>query len=95
MTPETITMLIILAALQVADALTTIKALALGGREANPVIRAAMDLLGVKPALVLKGVVVVGTAWHMPVEFLQGMMAIYIAVVAWNLRVIRKLKVRQ
>jgi len=45
--------------LQVLDIYSTVKALGVGGREANPFVKKIMDLIGVLPALVILKVIVI------------------------------------
>ena len=49
----------ILALSQIGDAVTTLRILAKGGRELNPLIRWMMGRLGTAPALLVKGLVLV------------------------------------
>lgn len=51
---------VILVALQLADIYTTLRAIKLGGREANPVIKRLMDAIGVKEALLLAKIAALG-----------------------------------
>ena len=83
-----ITLLILFAALQVSDAVLTLLILRDGGRELNPIMRWLMDKIGIVPALVwVKLVLVVAvTAWVHSVLLLAVFVAIYIAVVVFNMR---------
>ena len=93
MTPER--WLAAFAAVNVLDAALTLYALKLGGSEGNPLLRALMRR--VHPALVLaatKGayIVLVG-AWLPAVSpWLPWMTAFFVAVCAWNVVQIRRLR---
>lgn len=77
--------LILLALLQVGDWLTTRTVLKRGGQELNPVIRSLLDLLGIDPALILKGILVVLIAYLTgPIVVWIGVV-LYTAVVGWNI----------
>ena len=82
-------------AVNVADALLTLYALRCGGTEANPLIRALMRR--VHPALVLaatKGayIVLVGAFLPAVAPWLPWMTAFFVAVCAWNVVQIRRLR---
>lgn len=84
---------IILALLQVADALTTLKALGYGGGELNPLMRSLFERFGVKPVLIVKGVAVAAAGfWLGDSVITWALVVFYFLVVANNVRVIRKLK---
>ena len=93
MTPER--WLAAFAAVNILDAALTLWALKLGGSEGNPLLRAMMRR--VHPALVLaatKGayIVLVG-AWLPAVSpWLPWMTAFFVAVCAWNVVQIRRLR---
>lgn len=78
---------LILALLQVADAVTTLKVLALGGREMNPVMAKLFDRFGAKPVLVLKAAAVSAVGlWLTDYPAVIGLViAFYVVVVANNL----------
>lgn len=82
------TLLIILAALQLADWYTTAKILSNGGRELNPVMRKLIDSVGLHPALFAKGVLIVFAAWYiMPdIVILQFLVILYALIVFHNWR---------
>ena len=88
------TLFAVLVALNIVDVYTTARALALGAREANPVMRKLMDRLGIVPALLLSKAVALGILWWqidhpwMP-YVLSALCALYVYVVANNMRVIR------
>ena len=92
MIDQSTALLISLAALQVADALSTIKVIELGGRELNPIVRWLIEVFGMVPALVIKGVVVMLAAWHLTTTMLLVMILFYFAVIAWNSWVAHKLE---
>ena len=55
------TLFLLLVALQIADAVTTVKVLKQGGEELNPVLAPLMRVVGVVPSLVLVKAVLLGT----------------------------------
>jgi len=80
--------------LQVLDALTTHRALSMGGRELNPFLRAVIDDIGILPALAVMKIpgclffiLIPVPAWG-----LWAICAGYVGVVANNVFVIRKLR---
>lgn len=81
--------LLALAALQVADAYTTIKVINAGGRELNPVIKKLMGIFGMLPALVIKGAVVVAVAWLLEPLYVAAIAAVYTVVVVRNWRLMK------
>lgn len=81
----------------VLDAVTTVKALSLGGREANPLMRLAMQMFGVVPAVaLLKCAVFYAVFTHLGtiILYMPLLVMVYVGVVAWNLRQIARLKAR-
>ena len=93
MTPER--WLASFAAVNVLDAALTLYALKLGGSEGNPLLRALMRR--VHPALVLaatKGayIVLVGAFLPAVAPWLPWMTAFFVAVCAWNVVQIRRLR---
>lgn len=86
----------VLAALQLGDVYTTLRALKLGGREANPVIKRLMDAIGVKEALLLAKIAALVPLWvwvdRIPTEAWVAITALYGWVLWNNAGVIRKLK---
>lgn len=84
---------IILALLQVADAVTTLKALSLGGRELNPLMGALFKRYEIKTALAVKGCLVAAVGlWLGDSVITWALVAFYALVVVNNVRVVRKLK---
>ncbi|WP_415034428.1 DUF5658 family protein [Azonexus sp.] len=83
-----ITLLILFAALQVSDAVLTMLILRDGGRELNPIMRWLMDKSGIVLALVWVklGLIVAVAVWVQSVWLLAVFIAIYIAVVVFNVR---------
>ena len=85
-----------LCTLSLADVVTTLKALARGGHEANPMMAWAMGKLGALGALVvLKALLLVPGYYcllQVPLAALIGMLVFYVAIVANNLRCLSKLK---
>lgn len=89
--------------LQLLDVWSTHRALAVGGQEANPIARWFMARLGTGPGLfVLKAAVCLYLWWLLPqvpahqvlwVMWINN--AIYVAVVAHNLRVARRMAARK
>lgn len=86
----TAALLVALAALQVLDGVTTRRVLDQGGRELNPVMRAAFAAIGFWPVIAAKGAALVLLAAWMasragPIAP-AVMTAFYAALVAWNWR---------
>ena len=86
-----------LVVLQVLDILTTLKVLELGGYEANPIMKKAMDKFGVKQALIgtksaycvaLLGVFVYLNAFW----FWVVMNLFYVGIIVNNVIVLKRLK---
>jgi len=96
MTMLTSALIVCLAGLQLADALSTLRFLELGGREFNPLLRWAFARWGAFRVLVLvKCAVVLALALQgprLPDWALVVAMLGYVAVVAHNLRVINTLE---
>ena len=93
MTPEQ--WLAAFAAVNILDAALTLYALKLGGSEGNPLLRALMRRL--HPAMVLastKGayIVLVGAFLPALAPWLPWMTAFFVAVCAWNVVQIRRLR---
>lgn len=81
--------LICLAVLQLADWYTTRTILARGGRELNPIIRKLISFMGIDLALIAKGVLLVWVAGlYCDVNSLMLMVAVYLAVIVNNVRVL-------
>jgi hypothetical protein len=83
--------------LQIVDIITTIKILELGGYEANPIMRKAMELFGVKPALIgVKSVYVIllllAFLYLNSLVFWILMCLIYLAIGVNNVIVYKRLK---
>lgn len=82
-------LLIVLAVLQALDGFTTRRILDQGGRELNPVMRAGFETIGFWPTIALKGIALVALgAWgasHAGAAAPGLLVAIYVAVVVWNL----------
>ena len=81
-------------AVNLLDALTTIKALKMGGREINPLMALVMRQVGVTPALlILKGAMLYWVFSHLGlvILYLPLFVLVYAGVCAWNLRVIARL----
>ena len=87
-------LLVLLAALQVADVLTTVRFLKAGVPEANPIARKLFEVMGVIPAMVLlKGVFLYVTYitmatdyWH---EVVIVVCVVYTAIVVRNWRAVK------
>lgn len=78
----------------VLDAITTVKALKLGGKELNPLMARMMGMVGVIPALVIMKVAMLYftfTNLGIVILYLPLFVAVYIGVVVWNLMQIRRL----
>lgn len=90
---------VLTALLQAADVYTTLRALKLGGREANPLIKRLMDAIGVKEALLLVKIAALIPLWVFrdltPVWAWAFLVAFYGWVLWNNAGVIRKLKEKQ
>jgi hypothetical protein len=83
--------------LQIIDIVTTLKILELGGYEANPIMRKAMELFGVKPALIgVKSVYVIllllAFLYLNSLVFWILMCLFYLAIVVNNVIVYKRLK---
>lgn len=77
------------------DGLTTIKALALGGREINPLMRLAMQRLGTVPAIALLKLAMLYAVFSnlgTIILYMPLLVLVYVGVAAWNLREIARLK---
>ena len=79
------------AVLQVLDIITTIKAIDGGAVEANPIIKALMDKIGMVPALLVSKAVIVaplgGVVWFYPSTLLcggLGGLVLFYGWVCWN-----------
>lgn len=87
-------LLIVLAVLQALDGFTTRRILDQGGRELNPVMRAGFAAIGFWPTIALKGAAMVALgAWGANYAGLSApglLVALYVAVVAWNWRQVRR-----
>jgi hypothetical protein len=82
--------LVIFVALQVADVLTTLKALDKGNREANPVLANIFKYVSPWKALLLFKAVSIWLVWYADMYILTGLLcAFYVWVIDNNLRVIR------
>lgn len=82
-----ITLLILLAALQAADIYTTRRILLAGGREMNPAVRWLIGRFGLMPALIVSkaAVMVVAVAFLLPYPWLLGVLCVFYAgIVAYN-----------
>ena len=82
-------------AVNILDALLTLYAIKLGGSEGNPLLRALMRR--VHPALVLaatKGAYIVAVGAFLPAvaPWLPWLTALFVAVCAWNVVQIRRLR---
>ena len=76
------------------DALTTIKALSLGGRELNPALAYVMRIIGVVPALVAMKAGMVYLAFsslQLIILYMPLLVAFYGAAALWNLYQIKRL----
>jgi hypothetical protein len=86
MTPL-ILLTVTLAILQGLDYFTTTTILGNGGKELNPVMVKLFDLLGMKPALVIKGIVVTGLGYYagsQEILVLGGIVAVYVGIIVHN-----------
>lgn len=85
--------------LQVADFATTYIAIKMGGAEANPVVRWAIENLGLLPSLIgFKALSIAGVyygAAKMGVDAVMIWTVFYVAVVIWNIAQINKLRGRK
>lgn len=81
-------------AVNVLDAITTVKVLKLGGKELNPLMARMMGMVGVIPALVImKAAMLYFTFTNLGIVilYLPLFVAVYIGVCAWNLYQIKGL----
>lgn len=81
--------------LNLADAGISAHALRLGGREINPVMRAAMAEVGTVPALALsKAAIIAGVFVHLGtvILYLPALVLLYAAACAWGLHRVRQLR---
>lgn len=86
-------LMILFIALNVADAVLTERILRKGGRELNPVMRWAMEKIGVIPALGIGKAVAVALVAVFAQEVMEAMIALcvlYAGIVANNIRVMVK-----
>jgi hypothetical protein len=89
--------LVVFIILQAADVWLTVEILKRGGRELNPFMRRAMEIIGLMPGMaVLKGIgtglivgIVAAFGWRWELMLLAC--AMQAGVVAWNVRVLRQL----
>ena len=75
------------------DAVTTAKAMEAGGRELNPVMRVAMNAIGVVPALALGKAAILYAVFSnlgLVILYVPLLVLVYAGVVAWNVAQIRK-----
>lgn len=81
-----ITTIALFAALQLLDAALTVAVLRRGGRELNPVMRQAFDLVGVIPALLILKLGLIALVWWAVTDwrFLAAFDAGYAALCIWN-----------
>ena len=86
------TLLLIFAALQLADIATTLYVLRRGGKELNPVMLALFDMLGELPALLLTKAAIVGAVFAWGQAWIVYFIALYVGVVAWNIYQIKRQK---
>jgi len=87
-------LVILLAALQVGDVLTTEKILQ-NGKELNPIMNWLFTKFGMRNVLVVKAVVVLSIGAYLYIEdsiVLAPLCLIYVCVVAWNVYQIIKVK---
>lgn len=76
------------------DAVTTVKALRMGGREINPAMARIMRVAGIVPALVLMKTAMLYLAWsslQSVILYMPLLVGFYIAAVGWNMYQIRRL----
>lgn len=90
MSPEYL--IYVIAALQVADAATTLAILSGGGRELNPVVAFLIDLFGAETALIAKGSLIVWLCYGADVQSQCWVIGIYVLVVVWNLYQLKKIR---
>jgi hypothetical protein len=97
----TIVLLMILVAIQVADAITTARGIALGGEEANPFARGVFARLGywrsvllVKGAMIAAAVAVTLFVRHGWI-FVAVLVIVGVVVLALNLKVLAELRAEQ
>ena len=84
-----VTLLILLAVLQLLDGYTTTRILNSGGRELNPVMAKAFAKFGTQQTLIAKGVLVVLAGYIASlttVWLLAGICAVYVVVIDHNWR---------
>ena len=82
-----ITLIALLAALQLADVWTTRRILLEGGKEMNPAVRWLIGRLGIMPALLVSkaAVLALAAAFMMPYPWLLGGLCMfYVGIVAYN-----------
>ncbi len=79
-------LIILFAILQLLDAALTVAVLRRGGRELNPVMRQAFDLVGVIPALLILKLGLVALVWWAVTDwrFLAAFDAGYAGLCVWN-----------
>lgn len=78
---------IVLAILQALDYYTTTTILGRGGVELNPIMKGLMDKLGVKPTLIVKGIIVTAAGYFLGEQQIAGLIAmvvVYIGIIAFN-----------
>lgn len=84
--------------LQVVDVVLTIKALKLGGREVNPLLRKAFEKYGVVESLVVVKAAMIGVVAAFLPMLPQWLMLLFVAVYLWvaqnNYGVVKKLSER-
>jgi hypothetical protein len=83
-----ITLLIVLALLQLGDGLTTYYVISRGGQELNKIMAYLFSKVGMVPALIIKGIFVVIVGWiggTASIWSLCLLIVMYLAVVGWNL----------
>ena len=89
----TILLLILLAALQVADGYTTSRILANGGKELNPVMAKLFEIAGIKSVLIAKGVFVMALGYYVgtqSIELLFFICLAYLVVIHHNYKEMQK-----
>jgi hypothetical protein len=88
-------LLIALIALNVLDAILTVRILKDGGNELNPIMAKMMDRIGDVPALVVVKASMLGAlAYLLPTIPYRAMLALcgfYIGVVLWNVKTLKEL----
>jgi len=89
-------LLIAIAVLFAADAATTVWILKHGGRELNPALARLMGGIGTQEALAVAKLATFAALllWReaIPIETLAVLAAVYVAALAWNVRVMLKLR---